>query len=192
MNNAIYRAGHLQNVITMDNAALDRAEVLFGPASTVYGTDALGGAVCFFTKNPELAGADGKIKRSAHAFTRYGSVNREKTGHLDFGLGWKKFGSFTSFTYSDFGDLRMGKKEGSAPFFGLRPYYADRINESGIHSWKTPTLMCRSFPAYTQYDLLQKLVFQSSDRVRHTLNIQYSNSGNIPRYDRLTIRKVPD
>lgn len=43
MNNAIYRAGHLQNVITMDNAALDRAEVLFGPASTVYGTDALGG-----------------------------------------------------------------------------------------------------------------------------------------------------
>ena len=185
MNNAIYRAGHLQNVITMDNAALDRAEVLFGPASTVYGTDALGGAVCFFTKNPELAGADGKIKRSAHAFTRYGSVNREKTGHLDFGLGWKKFGSFTSFTYSDFGDLRMGKKEGSAPFFGLRPYYADRINGRDT-LLENPDPYVQKFSGYTQYDLLQKLVFQSSDRVRHTLNIQYSNSGNIPRYDRLT------
>ncbi len=185
MNNAIYRAGHLQNVITMDNAALDRAEVLFGPASTVYGTDALGGAVCFFTKNPELAGTGERMKHSAHAFTRYGSVNQEKTGHLDFGLGWKKFGSFTSFTYSDFGDLRMGKKEGTAPFFGLREYYADRINGRDTLV-KNPDPYVQKFSGYIQYDLLQKLVFQSSDRVRHTLNVQYSNSGNIPRYDRLT------
>ncbi|MBP6811064.1 MAG: TonB-dependent receptor plug domain-containing protein, partial [Saprospiraceae bacterium] len=41
MNNAIYRAGHLQNAITMDNAVLERVEVSFGPASTVYGSDAL-------------------------------------------------------------------------------------------------------------------------------------------------------
>lgn len=185
MNNAIYRAGHLQNVITMDNAALDRAEVLFGPASTVYGTDALGGAVCFFTKSPELAGAGEKIKRSAHTFTRYGTVSQEKTGHLDIGLGWKKFGSFTSFTYSDFGDLRMGKKEGTAPFFGLRSHYADRINGRDT-LLENPDPYMQKFSGYTQYDLLQKFVFHSSDRVRHTLNVQYSNSGNIPRYDRLT------
>jgi hemoglobin/transferrin/lactoferrin receptor protein len=33
MNNAIFCGGHLQNVITIDNAALDKVEVLFGPAS---------------------------------------------------------------------------------------------------------------------------------------------------------------
>ena len=185
MNNAIYRAGHLQNVITMDNAALDRAEVLFGPASTVYGTDALGGAVCFFTKNPELAGSGEKMKSSIHAFTRYGTVNQEKTGHIDVSLGGEKFGSFTSFTYSDFGDLRMGKKEGTAPFFGLRTYYADRINGRDTLV-ENPDPYVQKFSGYTQHDLLQKFVFQSSDRVRHTLNVQYSNSGNIPRYDRLT------
>ena len=185
MNNAIYRAGHLQNVITMDNAALDRAEVLFGPASTVYGTDALGGAVCFFTKNPDLAGPGEKMKSSIHAFTRYGTVNQEKTGHIDVSLGGEKFGSFTSFTYSDFGDLRMGKKEGTAPFFGLRTHYADRINGRDTLV-ENPDPYVQKFSGYTQYDLLQKFVFQSSDRVRHTLNVQYSNSGNIPRYDRLT------
>jgi hemoglobin/transferrin/lactoferrin receptor protein len=185
MNNAIYRAGHLQNVITMDNAALDRAEVLFGPASTVYGTDALGGAICFFTKNPELAGAGEKLKAGAQAFVRYGTVNQEKTGHLDFNLGRKKFGSFTSFTYSDFSDLRMGTNEGTAPLFGLREYYADRINGRDTLV-KNPDPYVQKYSGYSQYDLLQKMVFQPSARVRHTLNVQYSNSSNIPRYDRLT------
>src|SRR6478672_6963327 len=42
MNNAIYRAGHLQNVITVDQNMLEQLEVLYGPASTLYGSDALG------------------------------------------------------------------------------------------------------------------------------------------------------
>ncbi|MFN5236926.1 MAG: TonB-dependent receptor, partial [Bacteroidota bacterium] len=83
------------------------------------------------------------------------------------------------------GDLRMGKKEGTAPFFGLRTYYADRINGRDTLV-ENPDPYVQKFSGYTQYDLLQKFVFQSSDRVRHTLNVQYSNSGNIPRYDRLT------
>lgn len=35
MNNAIYRAGHLQNVITIDQNMLERVEILYGPASTL-------------------------------------------------------------------------------------------------------------------------------------------------------------
>jgi hemoglobin/transferrin/lactoferrin receptor protein len=42
MNNAIYRGGHLQNVLTLDQANLDRAELLFGPGSVIYGSDAIG------------------------------------------------------------------------------------------------------------------------------------------------------
>jgi hemoglobin/transferrin/lactoferrin receptor protein len=41
MNNAIYRSGHLQNVITLDQAALDAAEIHFGPSSVLYGSDAI-------------------------------------------------------------------------------------------------------------------------------------------------------
>ncbi len=184
LNNAIYRSGHLQNIISMDNASLDRAEVIFGPASTVYGTDALGGAICFFTKNPTLS--DGGFKTTGSAFARYGSVNEEKTAHADISLADRHFGSFTSFTYSDFGDLRMGEKEGSAPFFGKRDFYVERINgKDSLVKNSDPYL--QKFSGYTQHDLLQKFVVQN-DNVRHTLNVQYSNSTDIPRYDRLTDR----
>jgi len=36
MNSAIFRSGHLQNIITVDNMSLDRVEVNYGPSSTMY------------------------------------------------------------------------------------------------------------------------------------------------------------
>ena len=47
LNNLIYRAGHLQNVLTLDHQSLEKVEVLYGPSSTVYGSDALGGVLHF-------------------------------------------------------------------------------------------------------------------------------------------------
>ena len=51
LNNAIYRKGHLQNGITVAPSILDRVEILFGPTSVVYGSDALGGVIHYYTKN---------------------------------------------------------------------------------------------------------------------------------------------
>src|SRR5687768_11473339 len=78
MNNAIYRSGHLQNVITVDQNMLERIEVLYGPASTLYGSDALGGVVHMRTRNPKLSLTDKRAVRGS-AFTRYSSANNEKT-----------------------------------------------------------------------------------------------------------------
>jgi len=188
MNNAIYRAGHLQNIITMDNNVLDRAEVLYGPSSTVYGSDALGGVIHFMTRNPELA-KGGALNFSGNAFTRFGSANNEKTGHVDFNLGGTRFGSFTSFTYSDFGDLRMGEKTNKAlgEEYWVRYKYAERApDNSGDVLVTNSDPYVQKFSGYKQYDLLQKFLFKQSDRVQHVLNFQYSTSSNIPRYDRLT------
>ena len=185
MNNAIYRAGHLQNIITLDNAMLDRAEILYGPASTVYGSDALGGAICFFTKNPVLAGAGEKFHTTGGAFARYGSVNNEKTAHADVSLAGHHFGSLSSFTFSDFGDLRMGASNGFDGSFGKRYNYVERIN--GRDSLvRNPDPLVQRFSGYKQYDFLQKFLWRPSDRVSHGLNVQYSTSSDIPRYDRLT------
>lgn len=185
MNNAIFRTGHLQNVITMDNNALERAEVLFGPASTLYGSDALGGAVCFYTKRPQFSTSKNSVNIDLNGMLRYATVNQEKTAHLDFGVGGYRWASFTSFTRSDFGDLRMGKNPVGKEAFGLRNYYVDRINgrDSLI---KNDDPYVQRYSGYTQYDLLEKVAFRQNSRVMHTLNIQYSNSSNIPRYDRLT------
>ncbi len=185
MNNAIYRAGHLQNVITVDQASLDRAEVLFGPASTVYGSDALGGAICFFTKNPVLAAEGASEHTTGTAFVRYSSVNAEKTAHADISLGSRQLGSLTAFTFSDFGDLRMGANNGFASSFGKRYYFVERIDGRDTLV-PNPNPLVQRFSGYRQYDLLQKILWRPGAHTRHSLNVQYSTSSDIPRYDRLT------
>ena len=43
---------------------------------------------------------------------------------------------------------------------------------------------------YTQYDILQKFSFKQNEAISHKLNFQLSNSGDIPRYDRLTLESA--
>jgi hemoglobin/transferrin/lactoferrin receptor protein len=186
MNNLIYRAGHLQNAITVDQNMLERAEVLFGTASTVYGSDALGGVVHFYTKKPQFDTTLGNI------LLRYGSVNQEKTAHIDFNLGFKKFAYITSFTYTDFGDLTMGKKtQALDTLWGLRNFLVKSIfDKNGILEKdsivKNDNPYLQSPSGYYQIDVLQKFLYQPTPSVFHALNVQFSNSSTIPRYDRLT------
>lgn len=187
MNNLIYRGGHLQNVITLDNNSLDRIEVLFGPASTIYGSDALGGVIHMYTKNPMFAIGDQHQNLKVGAFTRFGSVNDEFTGHFDLNVGGQRLASYTSFTYSTFSDLRGGENQNSfySGSYGERPYFAERIN--GVDSLvKNEDRYRQVQSAYDQYDLVEKLLFRANENVTHGLNIQYSNTTDVPRYDRLT------
>ena len=124
MNNLIYRSGHLQNVITVDQNMLERVEVLNGPASTLYGSDALGGAIHMISKKPVLSSNADKGLVQTNAFTRFSSVNSEKTIHGDINIGGKKFASLSSITYSDFGDVRIGKNDKKGfENYGTRPFY---------------------------------------------------------------------
>jgi hemoglobin/transferrin/lactoferrin receptor protein len=50
------------------------------------------------------------------------------TGHLDFSIAGSKFGSMTSFTYSEFDDLIQGSnRRDEYPDFGKRPWYVEHI-----------------------------------------------------------------
>ena len=185
MNNAIYRSGHLQNVITIDQNMLERVEVLYGPGSTLYGSDALGGVVAFKTKDPTLSKVAGKTVVSGNGFVRYTSANQEKTGHADVSIGGQKWGAIISATYSDFDDLRMGNNyPDKYPNFGRRSTYVQRIN--GVDSIvKNNDDRIQKFSGYQQWDVLGKLLYRPNDKQSHTLNIQLSNSSDVPRYDRL-------
>jgi hemoglobin/transferrin/lactoferrin receptor protein len=185
MNNAIYRGGHLQNVVTLDNAAMEKVEVVFGPGSVIYGSDALGGVMNFYTKNPMLSDTDSVLVK-ANAYVRYNTINQGQTYHADLSLGKKRFGSFTSFTFSDFGDLKQGNNRN--PFYGdwgKRLWYVDRIDgkDSAVSNTNSNVQVGS---AYSQYDILQKFIYKQNKNVQHTLNFQYSTSSNVPRYDRLT------
>lgn len=184
MNNLIYRSGHLQNVIGTDQNILERIEVLYGPSSTVYGSDALGGVVHLHTKNPVFA-EEGTLT-AGNGMLRYGTVNNEFTGHVDFNVANKNFASLTSLSYTNFGDLKSGKnKLFQDSVFGQRYYYAERIE--GMDTMVKNSDIWNQIPSgYSQYDVLQKFSLKSGEHMLQTLNLQYSTSSDVPRYDRLT------
>lgn len=192
MNNLIYRSGHLQNIMTVDNLCLERAEILFGPSSTQYGTDALGGTIHLFTRKPLLS-TDGNLFTQVSLRSRYSTVNDESSTSVDVNLGWASFASRTILSFSQFGDLRSGRRPNplyNGPYI-QRVNYIDSDFENpgtfGIDSIivnEHPHVQIRS--GFNQYNLLQKFRFQPSEKITHQLNFQYSGSSNIPRYDRLT------
>jgi len=188
MNNAIYRSGHLQNSITLDNAIIDQAEVIFGPGSLMYGSDALGGVVHFRTRDPKILYdlSAGENKMALGAYTRFSSANQEKALHLDLDYRSREWGTMTSLTFANYGDLRVGaSRPEEFPNFGIRPYSQLRIEgqDQVAGPWQSQDILRTT--GYSQLDLLQKIKYQPSDSLYFILNIQYSTSTNVPRFDNL-------
>ena len=96
MNNAIFRGGNLQNVISIDPFTIKKTEVTFGPGSVIYGSDAIGGVMNFYTRQPRFSFAD-SLAFSGNINYRYASANNENTAHVDFNFGKEKWASYTSF-----------------------------------------------------------------------------------------------
>ena len=189
LNNLIYRAGHLQDIVKTDNNSIDRIEVLYGPSSTVYGSDALGGVIHMYTKKPLLASGN-KLNVKANLFSRYESACNGLTEHVDFNIGRKRFASLTSISYSKFGDLMGGKSKN--PFYkeeyGTRPDYVEYLGNGKDTLMSNSNKYLQVGSGYSQYDIIQKFLFQQNKHLSHNLNLQYSNSTDVPRYDRLTDR----
>ncbi len=186
MNNAIYRGGHLQNSITIDNNILEQVDVSYGPGSVIYGSDALGGVIHYYTKNPIIHN-DSVLDVNGVLSSSYTSGNNGKMVHTDISLGKGKWGSLTSVTAKDLGDVTMGKRRvfGNYPTWGK--VYNRRLFINGIDSMVVNTdTNTQLNTGYKQLDLLQKVVFKPNQKVSFTLNTQYSNSSRINRYDQLT------
>ncbi len=189
MNNAIYRSGHLQNAITVSPTILERLEVIYGPGSLTYGSDALGGVVHFRTRTPKLAYSDTAL-RELNVGGRYATANGERSFNIDYNFGRKKWASLTSINVSDFGDLRAGaNRKDNNSTFGLRPYYvasdfSKEENFDNILENEDPNVQLGT--GYRQVDVLQKYRIQPNDDWYLLANFQYSNSTDVPRYDQLS------
>lgn len=181
MNTAIFRSGNLQNIISLDALATQEVSVLFGPGSVVYGSDAIGGVMNFYTLAP-LFGESGATLVKGNALTRWSSANQEKTGHVDLRLGWRKWASVISITASDFNDLKMGKQGGQISY--LKPIYVVRENQQDLVVQNEDPY--KQVPTgYQQLNLLQKIVHKPTEAWTFQYALHYSTSSNNTRYDRL-------
>ena len=181
MNNAIYRSGHLQNALTVDANALEIVEVVFGPSSTIYGSDALGGVVHFYTKKPEFSKND-KTYYKTNAELRYGSAANEYSIHVDNNIGGDNFANFLSVTLKQYGDLKMGQWR--AHGYDNWALVHDYMNEDDeMVTNENPHIQIGT--GYKQIDILNNIAWRASENIFVRFNNQFSTTTNIPRYDNL-------
>jgi hemoglobin/transferrin/lactoferrin receptor protein len=181
MNNAIYREGNIQNVISLDPSALESTEIIFGPGATIYGSDAIGGVMDFHTKRA-LFTTGKKPYIKADAFSRFASANREKTNHFDFNIGSRKIAFLTSITYSDFENLKMGSRKNPTGY--IRSEYV--LTTGGKDSVVTNTNPdIQVYSGYSQLNTMNKLRFKISENIDFIYTNHFSRLSDVPRYDRL-------
>ena len=182
MNNAIYRSGNLHNIISIDPNSIARSEVILGPSSVNYGSDALGGVMDFHSIEPSV----GNNSVTANALLRTSSSNFEKTGHVDFTFSQEKWGVMLSSSFSDFDDLTSGKKMNKKyPDFGLRPEYV-AANGTSDQVIVNPDFNDQKFSGYSQFNGLAKIKYRLSGDSELLYSLYHGSTSDIPRYDRLT------
>lgn len=180
MNNAIFRSGNIQNVISLDPFTVASAEVLFGPGSNIYGSDAIGGVMNFTTLKPRYS-TDNKPVFTGNAVSRYSSANYEKTAHIDFNIGLKRWAFVSSITYSDFDDLIMGS---FGPEEYLRNTYVIRANgKDSVKANPNPKVQTPS--GYNQLNIMQKVAFKLNSKTEIQYSFFFSETSEYARYDRL-------
>jgi hemoglobin/transferrin/lactoferrin receptor protein len=180
MNNAIFRGGNIQNIISIDPFTVKNTEVVFGPGSVIYGSDAIGGVMNFITNKPQFSTIE-NLDISGGMNYRYASGNDENTGHFDINIGSQKWAFLTSASYNNFSDLQMGRH---GPDSYLRNQYVKRLNgqdvlvENENPRIQTPT-------AYDQINLMQKISYRPNNNWSYDLGLFLSSTSDYSRYDRL-------
>ena len=179
MNNAIYRGGHIHNALSIDPNILERTDVLLGPNSILFGSDAMGGVIHYHTRQPRL----GQNRVQTRVSSAFRSPNTSYSVHGDVEWSGNRLASLTSFSYSSYDDLRMGqwRRHGDANW-GLDSLYVIRVGDSDeVRINEDPSVQRGS--GYQQQDWLQKFKFRLAQGMMD-VNFQWSSSSNIPRYDR--------
>ena len=123
LNNSTFRYGPNQYLNTIDAYNINRIEVAKGTGSVQYGSDALGGVMQVFTKEPSFSQTDKKWK--GKAVTKYMTQNMEKSVRGEGVYNSQKMAAMLGATYRDFGDLVGGDSTGKQSPSGYTEFAFD-------------------------------------------------------------------
>ncbi len=117
LNNSVFRDGPNQYWNTVDPWSVGRYEAVLGPASVLYGSDAVGGAVNALTlAPPDWAGAPVYQRTVAWRGATADESTQLRAGIL--GRVTEKLGLAAGYTWKDFNDLRGGDEVGEQSHTG--------------------------------------------------------------------------
>ena len=105
-SNGAQRGGVNTFLNLIDQSAVDRIEVIHGPSSAEYGSDALGGSVQFLTRTPALAATGTRIDGEVGIGGQ--TAHQGGAGNAAISIGKQKFGLFASGGGRKVGEIRTG------------------------------------------------------------------------------------
>jgi len=110
LNKPTFRLGGNQYLSTIDRESLERIEVVRGPSSVMYGSDAIGGTVNLIPRVP--AASDSGFSLHPRAATRYSSADQGRSLHVSLDGGDARLATSVGATVKTIGDLRGGGSVG--------------------------------------------------------------------------------
>ncbi|HVF34333.1 MAG TPA: TonB-dependent receptor, partial [Candidatus Saccharimonadia bacterium] len=117
LNNAFFRNAPNQYIALVDGQMLDRIEVVRGPASALYGGDAMGGVVQMFSPEPRFE--DGDWSAYGRLRSHVASADLSSHSRIDGAAGRAGVALSGGVSYQDVGELRTGSG-GRRPFTAYR------------------------------------------------------------------------
>lgn len=122
LNNSVFRSGPNQYWSTIDVLGVDHIEIVKGPKSSLYGSDAIGGTVQVFTKDPFTGAKDG----NGFFLSRFSSARRSTVGRIETAnLIGTKSAFVAGLSGKRFGDLEGGRDIGRQTGVGYDEYDGD-------------------------------------------------------------------
>ncbi len=139
-SNGAQRGGVNTFLDLLEPESIETIEIVRGPSSAQYGSDALGGSIQFFSRPPSLAGPDGRRWRGWISASG-GTAHSNGGGAGLLGFAGRRFGVTATLGGRRTGRIRTGQGIDShaavTRFFGIRSdrLMEERLPDTGFHQY---------------------------------------------------------
>ena len=178
LNNATYRGGNTQYLNTVSSDNLHKIEIVHGPQSVLYGSDALGGVINLMTHTPTFSTSQKLITHGSvkGALT---TVDGNKSSHFSLTTAHSNWSLWVEGSAKSFGDVTRGNNGG----------------ETLMHRLENDTRTRRKLPkkqapnGYDTFDFSTKTFFKVNPGNFFTVAYQLNRQHDVPRYDVIEVLK---
>ncbi|KIC89584.1 TonB-dependent siderophore receptor [Flavihumibacter sp. ZG627] len=158
LNNSTFRYGPNQYLNTIDPYNITRIEVVKGTGSVQYGSDALGGVIQVFTREPYFRTFQTLRKWHGSVLGKIMSSGMEQTGRASMEYSADKVAAVVGLTYRNFGDVIGGDTTGK-----------------------------QSPSGYDEFAWDAKIKFYLSDSSRLTVAHQFLKQSSVPLFHKVAL-----